>query len=151
MRLKVAAIGREKAGIFAPGVSEYTGRLNHFAKVQLVELAPSPTQGAAALEDEAHKLLGEVGPRDLLVALDERGQQLSSQELARWLGRQLETGKGLVFVLGGDEGLSDEVRKKATLVWSLSKLTFPHRMARLVVLEQLYRAFTILKGLPYHK
>ena len=151
MRIKVAAVGREKGGIFAPGVSEYTNRLQHFARVSLVELQPSRAQGATAMDEEADALLGEVGPRDVLVVLDERGQQLTSQELARWLGKQLETGKGLVFVIGGDEGLSERVREKAALVWSLSKLTFPHRLARVVVLEQLYRAFAILKGLPYHK
>lgn len=151
MRIKLATIGREKAGIFAPGVSEYTHRLQHFGKVNLVELAPSNRSGEEAKEEEADKLLGEVGPRDTLVVLDERGQQFSSVELSRWLGKQLETGKGLVLVIGGDEGLAERVRQKAGLVWSLSKLTFPHRMARVLVLEQLYRAFTILKGLPYHK
>lgn len=151
MRIKVASVGREKAGIFAPGVSEYTQRLGFFAKVQLVELAPSGRSGKEAQEQEADALLGELGPRDLLVVLDERGQQLTSVELSRWLGKQLETGKGLVFAIGGDEGLSERVRARATLVWSLSKLTFPHRMAKVLLLEQLYRAFTILKGLPYHK
>jgi 23S rRNA (pseudouridine1915-N3)-methyltransferase len=151
MRIKVASIGREKAGIFAPGVSEYTGRLGHFAKIQLVELAPSPRSGDEAREEEADKLLGEVGPRDTLVVLDERGTQFTSVELSRWLGKQLETGKGLVFAIGGDEGLADRVRQKAALVWSLSKLTFPHRMAKVLMLEQVYRAFTIVKGLPYHK
>ena len=151
MRIKVATIGREKAGIFAPGVSEYTTRLQHFGKIQLTELAPSNRSGDEAKEEEADRLLGEVGPRDTLVVLDERGQQFSSVELSRWLGKQLETGKGLVFVIGGDEGLAERVRTKAGLVWSLSKLTFPHRMARVLLLEQVYRAFTIVKGLPYHK
>jgi 23S rRNA (pseudouridine1915-N3)-methyltransferase len=151
VRIKVAAVGREKAGIFAPGISEYTSRLGHFAKIQLVELAPSNRSGEEAKEEEADALLGEVGPRDTLVVLDERGTQLSSLELARWLGKQLETGKGLVFVIGGDEGLAERVRQKAGLVWSLSKLTFPHRMVRVLLLEQVYRAFTIVKGLPYHK
>ena len=151
MRIKVAAIGREKSGIFAPGISEYTNRLSHFAKVQLVELAPSNRSGEEAKEEEADALLGEVGPRDILVVLDERGTQYTSVELSRWLGKQLETGKGLVFCIGGDEGLAERVRQKAGLVWSLSKLTFPHRMARVLLLEQIYRAFTIVKGLPYHK
>jgi 23S rRNA (pseudouridine1915-N3)-methyltransferase len=132
-------------------VSEYSQRLQHFAKLSLVELAPSNRSGEEAKEEEADRLLGEVGPRDMLVVLDERGQQFTSVELSRWLGKQLETGKGLVFVIGGDEGLAERVRQKATMVWSLSKLTFPHRMARVLMLEQIYRAFTIVKGLPYHK
>jgi 23S rRNA (pseudouridine1915-N3)-methyltransferase len=132
-------------------VSEYSQRLQHFAKLALVELAPSNRSGEEAKEEEADRLLGEVGPRDMLVVLDERGQQFTSVELSRWLGKQLETGKGLVFVIGGDEGLAERVRQKATMVWSLSKLTFPHRMARVLMLEQIYRAFTIVKGLPYHK
>jgi len=85
------------------------------------------------------------------VALDERGKQLSTPELAQWLGKQQQGGKDLAFVIGGDEGLSDEVRARAALVLSLSRFTLPHRLARLVLMEQLYRVFTLLRGESYHR
>jgi 23S rRNA (pseudouridine1915-N3)-methyltransferase len=76
---------------------------------------------------------------------------LSSVDFAKWLGRQQDGGRDVAFVIGGDEGLSDAVRAKAGLVLSLSPMTLPHRLARLVLVEQVYRAFSILRGEPYHK
>ena len=146
MKLKVISIGRDRAGLFAAGVAEYAERLQHYAKTTLVELPESRNLGA-----EGEATLGKLGDRDLLVALDERGKTLSSVELSQWMAKQQQTGKDLAFAIGGDEGLSDAVREKAALVLSLSKMTLPHRLARLVLLEQLYRAFTILKREPYHK
>ena len=146
MKLKVISVGRDRAGLFAPGVTEYTGRLQHYAKTALVEL---PESKSLAAEGEA--TLGKVSDRELLVALDERGKMLSSVELSQWIAKQQQTGKDLAFAIGGDEGLAPAVREKAALVLSLSKLTLPHRLARLVLLEQLYRAYTLLRGEPYHK
>jgi 23S rRNA (pseudouridine1915-N3)-methyltransferase len=85
------------------------------------------------------------------VALDERGKALSTVEFAQWLGKQQQAGKDLAFVIGGDEGLSEQVRTRATLVLCLSRFTLPHRLARLVLMEQLYRAFTVLRGEAYHR
>ena len=87
----------------------------------------------------------------MLVALDERGKALSSRDFAAWIARQQQQGRDLAFAIGGDEGLSDEVRTRAGLVLSLSAMTLPHRLARLVLMEQLYRAFSILRGEPYHR
>jgi 23S rRNA (pseudouridine1915-N3)-methyltransferase len=144
-------VGRDRSGLYAPGVQEYARRLSHVAKVQLVELAEAKSSGARAKEDEAKALLAKVPPRDVLVALDERGKALRSVDLARWIEQQQLQSRDLAFALGGDEGLADGVRARAGLVLSLSTLTLPHRLARLVLLEQLYRAFTILRGEPYHK
>jgi 23S rRNA (pseudouridine1915-N3)-methyltransferase len=146
MKLKVISIGKDRAGLFAPGVAEYTERLQHYAKTTLVELPESKNLSA-----EGEATLGKLAERDLLVALDERGKPLSSVELAQWVAKQQQTGKDLAFAIGGDEGLAPEVRERAALVLSLSRLTLPHRLARLVLLEQLYRAFTIIRGEPYHK
>ena len=85
------------------------------------------------------------------MALDERGKALASVDFAKWLGRQQDSGKDVAFVIGGDEGLSDAVREKASLVLSLSAMTLPHRLARLMLVEQVYRGFSILRGEPYHK
>jgi 23S rRNA (pseudouridine1915-N3)-methyltransferase len=146
VKLKVISVGKERSGLFAPGVAEYAQRLQHYAKVSLVELTESKR-----LQDEGEATLDKLDDRDVLVALDERGKALSSVELGQWLGQQLQSGRDLAFAIGGDEGLAPAVREKAALVLSLSKMTLPHRLARLVLLEQIYRAFTIVRGEPYHK
>ncbi len=144
-------MGKDKSGLFAPGVAEYAKRLEHVAQVRLFELSPSEKSGEKARLEEGEALLEKLSPKDALVALDERGKALTSVAFADWLSKQRDQGKDVALCIGGDEGLSDEVRKRAALVLSLSAMTLPHRLARLVLLEQLYRAFTILRGEPYHK
>ncbi len=144
-------MGKDRSGLFVPGVAEYTQRLQHYAKTELKELAESRAKGDPARTEEGQALLAKLSPRDVLVALDERGKQLSTTELASWVGKQQQGGKDLAFVIGGDEGLSEEVRSKAALVLSLSRFTLPHRLARLVLVEQLYRVLTLLKGEAYHR
>jgi 23S rRNA (pseudouridine1915-N3)-methyltransferase len=151
VKLTFLSVGKDRSGLFAPGVAEYVERLTHSAKVAVVELPESKRSGAQAKEDEGHAILAKLSPRDVLVALDERGRALSSVDFAKWLGRQQDTGKDVAFAIGGDEGLSDALRKRAALVLSLSAMTLPHRLARLVLVEQVYRAFSILRGEPYHK
>jgi 23S rRNA (pseudouridine1915-N3)-methyltransferase len=117
-----------------------------------VELPPSRKRTAEeARADEAERLLALAAPRDEVVALDERGRVMDTRELASRLGRAQSAAGDLLFLIGGDEGLDASVRTRARWVLSLSKLTLPHRLARLVLVEQLYRAFTVLKGEPYHK
>lgn len=151
MKLTFLSVGKDRSGLFAPGVAEYAQRLTHVAKVALVELHESRASGVKAKDEEGAALLAKLSPRDVLVALDERGKALSSVDFAAWLGRAQDTGRDVAFAIGGDEGLSDAVRAKAGLVLSLSAMTLPHRLARLVLLEQVYRAFTILRREPYHK
>lgn len=118
-------------------------------KLELVEL--SAGRGEKALETEAASLLSLQRPRERLVALDERGRGLTSLQLAEELDRAQSASVDLLFVVGGDEGLHPSVRARAHLVLALSAMTLPHRLARLVLVEQLYRAATILRGEPYHK
>lgn len=151
VRLTFLSVGKDRSGLFAPGVDEYLKRLSHVAKVRVAELPASRASGEKARDEEAEALLSELGPKDVLVALDERGQGLSSVGLAQWLGRQQDAARDVAFAIGGDEGLGPEVRARAALVLSLSAMTLPHRLARLVLAEQVYRAFTILRGEPYHK
>jgi 23S rRNA (pseudouridine1915-N3)-methyltransferase len=150
VRLSFVSVGKDRSGLFAPGVEEYVGRLGHVAKVRVVELTPSRRSGEAARAEEAEAILAAVGPREVLVALDERGAVMTSVQLAQWLGRQQALGRDVTFAIGGDEGLGQDVQAKAGLVLSLSAMTLPHRLARLVLAEQVYRAFTILRGEPYH-
>lgn len=151
LKVRVASVGKDRSGLFAPGVEEYAGRLRHYTSFSLVELPAFKGNKPRALEEEGKALLGLRGPRDQLVALDERGALFDSLEFSRFVGRAQTQGKDLLFVLGGDEGLAPEVRQAAQNTLALSKMTLPHRLARLLLVEQLYRAFTVLRGEPYHK
>lgn len=151
MKLTVLSIGKDRSGLFAPGVDEYARRLSHVAKLELVELPESRRSGARAKADEAQAILSRLKPTDVLVALDERGKALASVPFAKWLEQHQSQGRHVVLVIGGDEGLDETVRARAQLTLSLSAMTMPHRLARLVLMEQLYRAFSILRGEPYHK
>src|SRR5262245_39411939 len=99
MKLTVISIGKDRSGLFGPGVAEYAERLQHYAKTTLIELGESPK-----LDAEGEATLEQLGQRDVLVALDERGKNLGSVELAQWLGKQLQSGRDLAFAIGGDEG-----------------------------------------------
>ena len=144
MKLKVAWIGKTKEAAIQSLTDEYLKRLSRYADVEGI-----------ALKDEAAllKLCGrDARPaRHTLVLLDGRGKQLSSEELARFLADYQDRNPlPLLFSVGPADGFSDQARQTATLILSLGKMTLAHELARVVVLEQLYRAFTILKGHPYH-
>jgi 23S rRNA (pseudouridine1915-N3)-methyltransferase len=144
VKLKIAWIGKTKAAAIQSLTDEYLKRLKHYTEVEGV-----------SLKDEASLLkLCEPGARPVrhtLVLLDSRGKQLSSEEFAKWLGEyQGRSSTPLLFAIGGADGFSEEARRTATLVLSLGKMTLAHELARVVLLEQIYRAFTILKGHPYH-
>ncbi len=155
MRLRVLAVGADKSGLFEPAAVEYLKRLGRYLPAEVVEVPPSKKGGADPLrarEEEGASLLAKVKPADTVVALDERGEELTSEELSRKVVQEaMVRGKDLVFLIGGAEGLSDAVRARANRVLSLSRMTLPHRLARVVLLEQLYRALAIARGEPYHK
>lgn len=147
-------MGRDRSGLFEPAVREYASRLAHYTRFELLELPAAggkKGRGGDAKAAEADAILAHRKPQDWLVALDERGSLLDSVEFSRYVGRAQTGAKDLLLVIGGDEGLDERIRQSADLVLSLSKMTLPHRMARMVLVEQLYRAFTLLKGEPYHK
>jgi 23S rRNA (pseudouridine1915-N3)-methyltransferase len=146
-------VGRDRSGWFEPGVQGYAERLRRYAELDLVELpaAKGALPPADARRREGEALLGKVRPDSWLVALDERGTQVDSVELSRLVATARDAGRELVFCIGGDEGLDASVRERAWKIVALSRMTLPHRLARLVLLEQLYRAFTLLRGEPYHK
>ena len=146
MRLKLISIGRDRSGLFEPAVQEYAGRVRKQHELELIELKEAPTA-----EREADAILSKLGPRDVLVCLDERGQQLTSPELAAKLAAWRDSGRDVAFAIGGDAGHAPVIRERAQFTWALGKLVLPHRLARVVVAEQIYRAFTILRGEPYHK
>ena len=131
----------------------YAERVRRHAELDLVELptAKGALPPADARRREGEALLSKLKPESWLVALDERGTLLDSLELARLVATARDAGRELVFAIGGDEGLDSPVRERAWKVLALSRMTLPHRLARLVLMEQLYRAFSLLRGEPYHK
>jgi 23S rRNA (pseudouridine1915-N3)-methyltransferase len=139
MRYEVVAVGRVKDAALRAACDEYLGRLRRYARVEEREV-----------KDEA-RLLGAVPGEARLVALSRTGEPWSSTELADWTGRWDQDGRDVALVIGGADGLPDALLARAERVWSLSALTFPHELARVIVLEQLYRAFTIRRGEPYHR
>ena len=153
MKVRLLAVGRDRSGLYAPAVEEYVARLRRQLKFELVEL-PEARKAAGtpqAREEEAATILARLGPRERLVALDERGDQPTSVELARRGERWQAGGQDVALVIGGSDGLAPAVLERAQERLALSRLTLAHRLARLVLVEQLYRAMTILRGEPYHK
>lgn len=151
VRYDIVAIGKIKRGFYRTGCEHYLDRLRHHAKAEIVELREG--RGATADETratEGDRILDRAGGH--LVALDERGDRLRSAEMAERIEALAVRGTSHVtFAIGGAEGLSDAVRRSAAALWRLSDLTLPHELARLVLLEQLYRAETIRFGHPYHR
>ena len=137
----------------ATAYEEYTRRLKSSLRVELEELPQSKNTGkdkARAKADEEMRLLERAGD-DYLVALDEHGKSLTTLDLARWLSQRQQDGRNLCFLIGGPDGLGPEILKKAHLRWSLSGLTFPHAMVRVILAEALYRAHSVLHNHPYHR
>ncbi len=147
------SVGRDRSGWFEPAVQAYAARLQHYTRLELTELPASSGRrpAEASRAKEAERLLAARRPGELLVALDEGGERLDSHGFARLLGDAQGRSADLLFVVGGDDGLDAAVRAAAVRVLSLSSLTLPHRLARLVLVEQLYRGFTLLRGEPYHR
>ena len=153
MKLRVIAVGKDRSGLYAPAVDEYAKRLSRQVRFELVEVPEARKQAGTpqAKVEEGATLLAKVGPRERVVVLDERGDELTSRELASRVGRWLERGQDVALLIGGSDGLSEEVLARADERLALSRFTLAHRLARLVLVEQLYRAMTILRGEPYHK
>ncbi|MGO8968599.1 MAG: 23S rRNA (pseudouridine(1915)-N(3))-methyltransferase RlmH [Myxococcaceae bacterium] len=147
------SVGRDRSGWFEPAVQGYAERLKHYTRLELTELAvPAGKRSAeASRAAEAKRLLAQCRPGERVLALDERGERLDTPGFARLLSEAQVHSQDLLFVVGGDDGLDATVRAAASRVLSLSSLTLPHRLARLVLVEQLYRGFTLLKGEPYHR
>ena len=147
VKIKVAWIGKTKEQAIQTLTDEYLKRISHYATVQgiavkdeagIVDLASGARRGEG--KNERHKL----------ILLDSRGKQHSSEDLAKLLELEQVNAVPILFAIGGSDGFSEEARRQASLTLSLGKMTLPHELARVVLLEQIYRAFTILKNHPYH-
>lgn len=159
MRWTIVAVGRLKERHWRDAMEEYLKRMRPYRPLQVIELpderadaAESPAQTALATAREGERILGHLKPQSTLIALWDQGEQLASEALARRLETLEQNGGGeLVFVIGGSYGLAPEVLKRADWHLGLSRLTLPHQLARVVLLEQLYRAERIRRQEPYHK
>ena len=145
MKLKIAWIGKTKEPAIESLTAEYVKRISRFAEVTAVTL-----KDEAALLSLAKGERQATKERHKLILLDARGKQLSSEELAQFLDREQLNAVPLLFAIGGSDGFSEEARRQAAFTLSLGNMTLPHELARVVLVEQVYRAFTILKNHPYH-
>ena len=154
MRVSLIAVGQRMPAWIQQGFGEYAQRLQARLPLNLVEV-PAAKRGsgdvARAIEEEGRRLLAPIKPDHYVVALDERGRTRSSIELSQWLGKRLQDGRELAFLVGGADGFAPQVLARADERWSLSALTLPHALVRVVFAEQLYRAVTLLDGHPYHR
>jgi 23S rRNA (pseudouridine1915-N3)-methyltransferase len=159
MHVQVVAVGKIKERYLQDAIAEYEKRLRPYLKLQITEIpeakrhgTPSPSQENLLKEDEARRILESAPEKSHLVALDAGGEPWTSDELAYNLnGWELAGRNAITFIIGGDLGLSETVLRRCSTRLSLSPMTFTHQMARLILLEQLYRAERINHGEPYHK
>lgn len=153
MRLHFVWIGKTRDPHCAALTAEYLKRIERFAPCKVGELKEaSAGDEGRVIAAEGVKLLAAVERDDFVVLLDERGREFSSVEFSQWLDARRQSGiKRLAFIIGGFAGVSEEVRRRADLQVALSRLTLTHELARVILTEQVYRAFTLLAGLPYHK
>ncbi len=152
MRVNVIAIGKIKEKYLVDAIAEYTKRMSRYADFKVVELPDAP-QGKSPEEQkhiESEELLSKA--KGFIIALDFRGRELSSEEFANLINTKCTEGiNEFSFLIGGSHGHTDELRSKADMVLSFGKMTFPHQLFRVLVCEQIYRAYSIIAGTPYHK
>jgi len=152
MNFRLLLVGRSERGLVTDGVDHYLGRLTRTFLVEQVVL-PEAGKGEPAYQQrvESERILAALKPGERVVVLDERGTHLTSPQFAGRISTWRDQGvRKVVFVIGGAYGMTDEVRQRADLVLSLSAMTFPHQLVRVLFAEQLYRAAAILQGSPYH-
>ena len=155
MRVSLVAVGTRMPPWVREAYGDYSKRLAARLPVTLTELPPGKRTAGGddnrAMADEGKRLLAALKRDDHVVLLDERGTERTSTELASWLRLREQEGRNVAFLVGGPDGFAPEVRERAAERWSLSKLTLPHALVRVVFIEQIYRAVTLLDGHPYHR
>ena len=159
MKIKLVTVGKLKEKYLKDGISEYTKRLNRFTKFDIIELPDEKTPDKAShlenqqiLDKEGTRILSKLADKEFVIALAIEGQQFPSEKFSKILSDITIRGiSDITFVIGGSLGLSTAVKKRANLLMSFGKLTLPHQLIRLVLVEQIYRAFMIQQGSPYHK
>ncbi len=154
MKTVLILVGKTNGKLFAAGIDDYVGRINHYMPMSVVTIPELKSTKNLSQEQqkemEGRLIMDQLQPSDTVVLLDEHGKEPRSVELAQWLEHKRQTARRLVFVIGGPYGFSQQVYSRANEQLSLSRMTFSHQMVRLIFAEQLYRACTIIQGEPYH-
>ena len=159
MNVQIIALGKLKEKYLTDAVKEYEKRISAFARFSITELEPerlpenpSESEISAALDAEAEKITARIPPNSMIIAMCIEGKQLSSEGFAKKINEAAINGKSsIAFIIGSSHGLSEKIKKTASLRMSMSEMTFPHQLARVMLSEQIYRAFTIIHNRKYHK
>lgn len=155
MHIRLIAVGSRQPGWVASAFDSYARRLPDQWRFRLETIATGSRSGGQdaqqATEAEGQKILRQLKPSEQVIVLDEMGKELSSAELAEKLNDWQNNGRDLSFIIGGPDGISEDCMQRADFRWSLSRLTLPHGLARVLFAEQLYRAWTLTTGHPYHR
>lgn len=159
MEITIISVGKLKEKYLKNGIAEYLKRMKSYANVKIVEVNDEPagqTLSDAEVEQvkeaEGQRIIGKIPERARVIALDLRGKQLTSEDFAEEVNEMMTYGTSqIAFIIGGSHGLSKEVLQKTDLKISFGKMTYPHQLMRLILIEQIYRAFKIIRNEPYHK
>lgn len=147
--IKIICVGKLKEKYFKSAIEEYEKRLSKYTKLEIIELPDYNYDVKKVIYEEGRNILSKINERDYVVTMEIEGKELSSVELSNFISKNIT--ENIVFVIGGSYGLSEEVKNRSNYALSFSKLTFPHQLFRILLLEQIYRSFKIIKGESYHK
>ncbi len=151
-QMRILAVGKLKEAHWKAGVEDYLSRVNRYHRLEVVEVKESPREGSAGREEEATRLLKAMDASAYNVSLSPEGTTMSTEALARKLEELMKRGSSRIdWIIGGHEGLASAVKDHSQLVLSLSKLTFPYQLSRLILAEQIYRCAKIIRGEKYHR
>jgi 23S rRNA (pseudouridine1915-N3)-methyltransferase len=150
VKFELIFVGKTSEKFLTEGIDSYFRKLKYFIPLEIITISPSKSKTALS-HIESEEIFKHITPKDFIILLDEKGKQLDSVRLSgqiqKWMNQSL---KKIVFITGGAYGVDESVKERADYIWALSDLTFTHQMVRLILLEQLYRAMTIIKGTSYH-
>ncbi|MFK8011005.1 MAG: 23S rRNA (pseudouridine(1915)-N(3))-methyltransferase RlmH [Marinicellaceae bacterium] len=155
MKIRLLAVGQKMPKWVQETFKEYNGRLNKNQQVTLVEIAPVHRSKSISADKaksvEGQSIISAIKPNEKIILLDELGESLSTKKLAQSISKWQMSGLNIALVVGGADGVSEEIKKNAYHKWSLSQLTFPHPLVRVILMEQIYRAYSLIANHPYHR
>lgn len=152
MKISISSVGKPHEFYIKEGVDQFTKRIGHYYPIEWHLISPSKAADPAQIKkEEAANILKSLGATDVLILLDEKGKMLSSPGLANLIQQKAnQSAQKLVFLIGGAYGVHEDIKKRANFTWSISELVFPHMLVRLILIEQIYRACSILANEKYH-
>lgn len=148
--IKIICVGKIKEKFYDEAIKEYLKRLSKYTKIEIIEV-PDQNNSDKILELEKELILSKLNPKDYIITLEIEGEELTSVELSKKLNNTLIENSNITFIIGGSYGLHQDIKNKSNFKLSFSKLTFPHQLFRVILLEQIYRSYKILNNETYHK